>query len=211
MKFVILGDVHGRFSSIWTAYEREKPDAILQVGDLAAQEYAERRLDVGVYPDALPPVPFVWILGNHENLKIFGTVGKALGFFGAHDIGGIRIIGLGGVQGAKRPTHWGVNHALDNVRPISRADILLTHETCSPFLDSRSGKDLGSSELAAECARLAPKVHFSGHHHHANLEKINDVVHYRLPYAWDGYAVYEEGLVSLIAIETSKATPGSPA
>lgn len=199
MKLLVLGDVHGRFDAIQAAYERVRPDAILHVGDLAAQEYAERRLDVGAYPESLPPVPFIWVLGNHENLRSFGNVGAALGFFGEHDLDGIKIVGLGGVPGGKRPIHWGVNGALERLQSVNKCDILLTHEGC-PFTHSRRGAEMGSQALAEECARLRPKYHFSGHHHFANMVERGEVVHCMLPYAWEGYAVYEDGRVSLQSI-----------
>jgi predicted phosphodiesterase len=197
MKLLVLGDIHGRFDRIQRAYETEKPDAILHVGDLAAQEYAERRLNVGEYPASLPPVPFVWVLGNHENLKTYSAVGTPLGFFGATEIAGIKIVGLGGIPGGRREVHWGVNGALEGLKNAESTDILLTHEAC-PFTHSQNGQEMGSVELQRECRRLRPKYHFSGHHHFAKLEEVHGVVHYMLPYAWDGYAVYQDGNTRLV-------------
>ena len=193
MKFVVLGDVHGRFDAIWSAFAHERPDAILHVGDLAMQDYAEKRLDVGEYPEKLPPVPFVWVLGNHENLETYEGVGKPLGFLASTTLGGNQILGVGGIPGKKRDIHWGVNRTLDVLAKISRAFILVSHETCAPF--TKNGTPMGSPELAHHCRRLRPKFHFSGHHHYADVQMIDGVAHYRLPYAWDGYAVYEDGRV----------------
>lgn len=128
MKLLVLGDVHGRFNAIWTPYEEERPDAILQSGDLADQERGERRFDVGEYPEELPPVPFVWVLGNHERLDAYEDVGIALGSLGTHRMGDLVIVGVGGIPGTRRKAHWDVTGALEKLAGVEQADILLSHE-----------------------------------------------------------------------------------
>lgn len=190
-KFLVLGDVHGRFEAIQNAFDQERPDAILHVGDLCRQQKGERRLDVGTYPERLPDVPFLWILGNHENLATYQRIGIPLGFFGARTLFGIHIVGVGGIAGTKREVHWAKNGALESLANVRRTDILLTHEACSPYIHTWRKNDIGRPELSAQCSRIRPRYHFSGHHHHASIERQHGVTHYRLPYAWKGYAVVD--------------------
>lgn len=192
VKLLVLGDVHGHFDAIWTAYEKETPDAILQSGDLADQEHGERRFDVGEYPDELPPVPFVWVLGNHERLDTYQEVGVPLGFFGTHRLGDLTIVGVGGIPGTRRAVHWDVTGSIDRLAEVEAADILLSHETCHPFYHPR-GEVRGDEALAKQCRRLKPKVHFSSHHDYSEVADIDGVAHVRLPHAWEGYAVWEQG------------------
>lgn len=190
-RLLVLGDIHGRFEAISAGVARENPDAILHVGDLCRQPKGERRLDVGSYPDILPDIPFVWVLGNHENLKTFHQVGTPLGFFGARTLFGVHVVGVGGIAGTKRPVHWAKTGALERLSEVRRADILLTHEACSPYIHTWRKNDVGRPELSDHCQRIRPAYHFSGHHHHASIEWQHGVTHYRLPYAWKGYAVVD--------------------
>lgn len=197
VRILVLGDIHGRFDAIWTAYERTRPRAILQVGDLAARDKGERRFDVGTEPDKLPPAPFVWVLGNHERLDACGTVGKRLGFFGTSSMGGLRIVGVGGIPGSRRPVHWAANGALARLAEVHSAEILLTHGTCGRCEHPR-GRTVGSEEPAAHCARIRPATHSSGHHHFAGIARNDGILHVRLPHAWEGYAVHENDHVTLM-------------
>lgn len=205
MKLLLLGDVHGDFGSLWYAYKKEKPDAILQVGDLAKQSFEDKnRLDVGEYPVDLPPVPFIWNLGNHENLKTYKTVGTPLGFFGVEQLNGYKVVGVGGVPGKTKPIHYNINNSLKKLSEILKTEILMSHDTCSPFMKKlKSGrtKDVGSAELAEECKRIKPKIAVSGHHHLFNLAISHNVLHLRVGKSIHGYATLEDSVVRIFADE----------
>jgi len=201
---VLLGDVHGSFDSINYIYKREKPDVILQVGDLAKQSIDDRgRWDIGEYPTDLPPVPMIWNLGNHENLLTYKTVGKPLGFFGTEQLNGYKVVGVGGVPGSTKPIHYKVNNALKKLSDVLKVEILMSHDTCSPFMKKlKSGriKDVGSVELAEECRRLKPLLHISGHHHLFSLTRNDGTLHLRLGRSTEGYGIIENNMVYLIDI-----------
>jgi len=189
---VILGDVHGRFTLIDQIYQIEKPDHVLQCGDLAEQERGERRFNVGAYPERLPK-DFHWIYGNHERLDV-EPPGDCLGFFGKRNIEGLRIVGIGGIDGKKRPVHWGANGAIEKATQIDYwPDILISHETCQPFPHSKRGYEMGSTKLTEACKKLKPKMHLSGHHHHYEEKILHNVKHVRLPLIWQGYYILENG------------------
>lgn len=203
-KGLLLGDVHGSFSSIWYAYKKERPDYILQVGDLVKQEPEDkRRLDIGEYPVELPPVPFYWCLGNHEHLGKYKTVGNPLGHFGTTQLNGYKITGIGGIPGKTREIHWGVSGALTLLEDVHKTDILLSHEVCDGFvkkLKSGKKKDVGSSELGFHCSRIRPKLHVNGHHHVFRLWERDGIKHVSLGYSHDGYAIIEDWGVRLVRL-----------
>ncbi|HLC59145.1 MAG TPA: metallophosphoesterase [archaeon] len=203
VKLVVLGDVHGEFWSIDSIYEKEKPYAFLQVGDLADQVKGERRFNVGGYPEHLP-CPFYWILGNHEKLvgndenpKTYKTVGNPLGFYGSVKIDNYQILGIGGIDGKRRDVHWGVTGALDKAQDFRFSKkyfgILMTHETCSPFIHTVYKRELGNPRLTELCTKkLRPTIHVSGHFHHHDESVIDGIRHYRLPRSEHGYLVIED-------------------
>lgn len=101
--FFICGDPHGRFEHIVDAARRERPVAVILLGDLELNA----PLDI-VFGQICDHSPVLWIPGNHdtEDEQAFDFLfNSELASNNLHgrvvDIGGMRIAGLGGVFRSK--------------------------------------------------------------------------------------------------------------
>lgn len=96
---LFFGDNHGHFDHIVAAVEREKPDAIVLLGDIQAQ----RPLEVELAP-ILGKTTIRFIHGNHDTDSDFDfrhLFESKLAHWNLHgrveEIAGVRIAGLGGI------------------------------------------------------------------------------------------------------------------
>lgn len=96
---LFFGDVHGHFRHVIAAVEREKPDAIVLLGDIEAQVPLEIELAPVIGKTAIR-----WIHGNHDtdNDLVFRNLFESK-LATAHldgrvvEIAGVRVAGLGGI------------------------------------------------------------------------------------------------------------------
>lgn len=195
MRIQVFGDVHRNLLAVQAAVKVENPDLMLFVGDIE---------DDGPWFDDFP-IPSIIVKGNHdkrtprpwnETMGLFD-----LGWFGRVEYNDTAFVGVGGVPGTSKIYHWGKNGALDELAKVRRCDILISHETCSPFIKkllSGKKKDVGNRKLARECARIRPRFHVSGHHHRFKQEVINGVEHLRLGRAAEGYGMIVGGQAWLV-------------
>lgn len=102
-KILFFGDNHGHFRHIIAAVEREKPDAIVLLGDIEAS----RPLEVELAP-ILGKTLVRWVPGNHESdsdfylRNLFDSKLANCNLDGrVENIAGVRIAGLGGIFRSK--------------------------------------------------------------------------------------------------------------
>lgn len=176
MKIVVIGDIHGDYSTLKNYLTRTSADLYLQVGDLAG--------DKDYYPDL--PKRMFFVMGNHEALdeiheiRAPSEIAKNLIFIpnGTYiKTHGLRIGGFGGnfspisfqkskqeLKG-KRRSHFTLDEYARALK-MPKLDILLTHEAPSPFIiKERDARDRGSPLITSLVYKLKPKYHFFGHHH----------------------------------------------
>lgn len=94
-----LGDVHGRFRHVIEAVRRDRPDAVVFLGDVQAQ----RPLHIEI-AEILDLTQVWWIPGNHDtdsDADYDNLFGSELAYRNLHgrvvEIAGLRVAGLGGV------------------------------------------------------------------------------------------------------------------
>jgi Icc-related predicted phosphoesterase len=98
-KIYFCGDVHGRFDHLLDVAWRDRPDALVLLGDIQAQRPLEQELT------GLPASTGVWFIhGNHDTDSVADhdhLWGSSMGDRSLHgkvqDVCGVRIAGLGGV------------------------------------------------------------------------------------------------------------------
>lgn len=93
------GDVHGSFEHVLATAQRDRPDALIFLGDLEAQW----PLEVSLAP-IIGETEVYWVHGNHDTdnqLNFDNVFGSELGSRNLHgrvvEVCGMRIAGLGGV------------------------------------------------------------------------------------------------------------------
>lgn len=98
-RIYFFGDVHGNFAHVFETVERDRPDAVIFLGDLEAQEPLHEQL-----APILSKTVVRYIHGNHDTDTVegFQNVFKSrianLNLHGrVEDICGIRFAGLGGI------------------------------------------------------------------------------------------------------------------
>ena len=87
------------------------------------------------------------------------------------NLGGVSVLGIGGnwsPTGRVAPKYIDPGY-LANLRD-QRADIVLSHETPIHFADGHLSRTL--EPLRELCARLSPRLWFSGHHHFYEVERL---------------------------------------
>lgn len=106
-----LGDTHGKFQHVIEAVERDRPDAIVFLGDIQARQ----PLDVELA--SITEMTEVWFIhGNHDTDSDAGYTNLFESQFAGRnlhgriaEIAGLRVAGLGGVfrgQVWMPPAHW---------------------------------------------------------------------------------------------------------
>jgi predicted phosphodiesterase len=187
------GDPHGEFHHIVDAVKRERPDAVILLGDM------ELRLPLHVeLAGILELTDIWWIPGNHDtdsehchdNLFLSTLADRNL-----HrrivEIAGLRIAGLGGVfrskiwDGSHTPAHpspdaylavcgkgnrWRGGLPLKHRSTIFPAEIdALMHEQADILVthEAPPPHPFGFTPLAALATQLGVKAAFHGHHHDA--------------------------------------------
>jgi Icc-related predicted phosphoesterase len=180
--FGALGDIHGDFEAARRIMSRhaEIPFWVC-VGDVADDE--------GRYEPM--PVPLYWIKGNNEDFDVIasGVLPANLQFLSNAEpveIGGIRVVGLGGTLAptwyetaaadlphprkrtaratgqADKRRHF-VRQEVETCRALRDIDVFLTHEAPRPFRIGRM--DGGKTPINEVLASMKPGLHLFGHHH----------------------------------------------
>ena len=98
-RIYFCGDVHGRFDHLREIAWRDRPDALVLLGDIQAQRPLDQELS------GLPPCTEVWFIhGNHDtdsDADYDNLWGSSMADRNLHgivrDVCGVRIAGLGGV------------------------------------------------------------------------------------------------------------------
>ena len=171
MRLAVLGDFHGhtKVPAFRQFLAEARPDAVLQVGDCQ-------------YYEAMP-VPFYFIHGNHEhwptiNALRTGTLApRNLHYLPDATplvLGGVTILGLGGIP---RGDSTKDSPKFFNVAAYERmagmhADIVLTHDTPINYTTGRADPALTAQEYRLLAEIMAPRLWFSGHHHHFEAERL---------------------------------------
>lgn len=184
MIIVVLGDVHGDFSTVEKIMKTNpKIKYWLCTGDLA-----DRNMEY-----FSPPAPFYWISGNHESWEKIEKLDKGIlkipNLFHMQNaevvsLDKTRVLGLGGnyspsyydYKKAKMPKGRERHYVEDEVKKCMKfrnIDILITHEAPSPYY--RGSNDIGRQEITDMLKSIKPKIHFFGHHHRFGIFEIAGV------------------------------------
>ncbi len=227
---LFFGDNHGHFDHIIEAVEREKPDAIVLLGDVQAQ----RPLEVELAP-ILGKTIIRFIHGNHDTDSDFdyrhlfeSKLADANLHGRVEEIAGVRIAGLGGVFRGKiwsPPEPPKVDSYADWMRSTKprHGETNLVHETQARTHHSTIFWDVYSRLWDQKADVLvtheAPSVHphgvaaiddlaramglqatFHGHHH--------DSLDYRAEWDRLGFEAYGVGFCGITALDGGIVRPG---
>jgi Icc-related predicted phosphoesterase len=188
VQFGALGDIHGDFDAVRRIQRRHPEIGVwLCVGDVADGE--------GRYESF--PVPVHFIKGNNDGFDAIakGTLPEHVHFLVngvPHDIGGLRVAGLGGTfaptwydtapdalphpqKGTARATEQAdkrrhfVRSDVDACSALRDIDVFLTHEAARPYIvgggAGRRGIDAGKTPVNEVLKAMQPRLHLFGHHH----------------------------------------------
>jgi Icc-related predicted phosphoesterase len=212
MHFGAIGDIHGDFDSARRVMGRH-PDVPfwLCVGDVADAE--------GRY-EALP-APVYWIKGNNENFDAIaaGTFPEALRYLPnarALEVGGIRVVGLGGTfapswydtpadalphprKGSAKATELAdkrrhfVREEVEACRALSGVDVFLSHEAPRPYIAGSGPRrnDAGKTAINEILGSMRPRLHLFGHHHRFTEQEREGVTSVGLELVADSYLLID--------------------
>jgi len=193
-RILFHADPHGNFAPLRETIERNRPDAVILLGDQALIRPLEEELS-GV------DVPVKWIHGNHdmdsESMYDFlfdSPYGCLHGR--VDDVAGLRIAGLGGVfqskiwlpddsprfhteperlqtlgkgnlwrGGLPRKMRYAIFPADYERLALQRADVLVTHEAPETHLH-------GFRVLGDLARQMRVRIMLHGHHHHAYESRL---------------------------------------
>jgi predicted MPP superfamily phosphohydrolase len=164
-----LGDVHGHFDHVLERVARDRPDAVVFLGDLQAQRPLEVEL-----ASILDQTSVWFIHGNHDtdsDADHDHLLGSALADRNLHgrvvEIAGLRVAGLGGVFRGQVWTPSGVRHfesPADFVRRCGKGNLWrggLTRKHRSTIFPSDCA-DLARQRADILVTHEAPSVHPHG-------------------------------------------------
>jgi predicted phosphodiesterase len=202
MKVICFGDVHKESSLVNQIIKQDHPDLVLQVGDLET------------YWD--PPVPFIFIKGNHENYDTIDALASGRTYFRNLQLlqpGSlislekenfpIRVGGLGGNYSPKfysreagrlrqgRRRHYVEEQVNQCKQKLDGADIFMSHECSEALGITRRGHNVGRPEIDDIIRTIKPKIALSGHHHQYKTGQLGNTLLIGLPYPRIGYLVIE--------------------
>jgi hypothetical protein len=179
--FLVIGDVHGHLESLAWVLEASHAstfDAILLVGDLAAEDDLETSAMATLEAVSRVGVPVLFVPGNHD-LPGLPDAWRARDADGrVIEVAGISVRGIGGAG----PGRFGFPYEWDEptirLLPTMPAGILLCHAPparCS--LDRcHHGAHAGSTAIRERLRLESPEIMLCGHiHEAAGLELVDGV------------------------------------
>lgn len=208
MKFLCVGDVHGRFADLLYLHKHVEHDHMLQIGDLDGEDSDRELLRKA-------GKTIFYIYGNHDNYsensekspvtlikpsRRFSENGSSTQEQGCSTpIGSVTVAGLSGIYSPKRfgfpkenPKYFSYEDLIVLAR-VPNVDILMSHE---PFRGMGMSprfrhQDTGIRQITTLVDFLKPKIFLSGHYHYPKIGVYKDTIYLSIPYVNAGYGIVE--------------------
>ena len=173
MRFLAIGDLHGKTENLFRLLDSEKPDGVLGVGDWGDPGEVTPK----IWAALLARVPVVTVFGNHDDLPglanlrnrdgspVLLSQGERREFCGLH---------VAGVSGIWAKSHRLPHYVTDEdvaawastIGPEPCVDVLLTHGCALGRADrTPSGRPGGQKCFLDLVKSVQPHVHLCGHLH----------------------------------------------
>lgn len=183
MKLVAAGDLHGDLTNLWNVLDRERPDALLGVGDWGDPG----QVSEDIWADLLARLPVLSVFGNHDDLPYLADLRNRDGspvLLGQGerraDFCGVSVAGVSGIWAkSHRLPHYVTDEDVAGWATQLAAgppvDVLLTHGCPLGAADrTPSGRPGGQRCFLDLLQSVRPRVHLCGHLHVAQRRDLSD-------------------------------------